>query len=257
MRPLIATLVLLLLTSPAWADGALVGDPAAGEQRAKVCVACHNFTDPQHKIGPSLLGVFNRKAGSAANFAFSSSMTTFGANGGVWDEKTLDAYLTLPRAVVPGTKMTFAGLQNPQDRANVIAYLKTLSPQAAPPTAPAPPPVPPPSPVPEPQLGNADHGLVLVVTQNCVSCHNFTDHTNRVGPYLKGVYGEPIAHALGFSYSDALKRFADDNPVWDAATLDRFLADPKSLVPGTTMAARPVADPSDRDDIIAFLKALQ
>ena len=74
-------------------------------------------------VGPSLAGVAGRKAGSVPGFAYSDANK---ASGLTWDEKTLDTYLTNPMKMVPGTKMTFAGLPDPAQRKAVIDYLKTL-----------------------------------------------------------------------------------------------------------------------------------
>ena len=98
------------------------------EQGAKVfkkCMTCHTADDATNKIGPSLKGVVGRKAASVQGFKYSDAMLAKGAEGVIWDEATLTAYLPDPKAFVPGTKMTFPGLKNPEDVANVIAYLKT------------------------------------------------------------------------------------------------------------------------------------
>lgn len=75
----------------------------------------------KNKIGPSLAGVVGRKAGSISGFAYSAANKN---SGDTWDEQTLDAYLTDPRKFIPGTKMVFAGLKNPEDRRALIEYLK-------------------------------------------------------------------------------------------------------------------------------------
>ena len=97
-------------------------DAAAGEAVFKKnCAICHTTEPGKNKIGPSLAGVVGRKAGSAPGFSY----TDANKNSGItWSEAELDKYLTDPKAVVPGTKMLFAGLKNPDDRKNVIAYLK-------------------------------------------------------------------------------------------------------------------------------------
>ena len=97
------------------------------EKGAKVfnkCMACHTIED-KNKVGPSLHGIVGRKAASVEGFKYSDAMLAKGAEGVIWDEATLAAYLPDPKAFVPGTKMTFPGLKNPEDVANVIAYLKT------------------------------------------------------------------------------------------------------------------------------------
>ena len=96
------------------------GDAVAGKVVFARCMACHSVVAGQNKLGPSLAGVIGRKAGTVAGYAYSPAMKAAPIS---WTPAKLDAYLTAPRAVVPGTKMIFAGMPKPADRANVIAYL--------------------------------------------------------------------------------------------------------------------------------------
>lgn len=114
------TAAALLLSSNAFAQE---GDAATGETVFKKCTACHNVTDAKHKVGPSLQGVVGRQPGIAEGFKYSKAMTDFGA-GKVWDDAQLTAYLANPRGVVKGTRMAFAGLKDPKEIADVIAFLK-------------------------------------------------------------------------------------------------------------------------------------
>ena len=92
---------------------------------AKKCAACHSFEQGgPNKIGPGLWGVVNRPVGGAADFAYSDVMA---GHGGAWDYESLDAFLTNPKEWAPGTKMAFAGLKKPKDRANLILYLRSLA----------------------------------------------------------------------------------------------------------------------------------
>jgi cytochrome c len=101
-----------------------------GAQVARQCQACHNFQEGQGpKIGPDLYGVVGRKIASAPGFNFSSALKS---KNGTWDFDTLNTWLTKPSAYAPGTAMTFAGLSNEKQRADVIAYLDTLSPNPVP-----------------------------------------------------------------------------------------------------------------------------
>ncbi|MCX8502949.1 MAG: cytochrome c family protein [Alphaproteobacteria bacterium] len=111
----------MLLATPAFADG----DAAAGATVFVKCKACHENEQGVNKIGPTLKGVVGRKTASIADYKYSDAMAAKGAEGQVWDEATLAAYLPDPKAYVPGTKMAFAGLKNPQEVADVIAYLKS------------------------------------------------------------------------------------------------------------------------------------
>ncbi len=95
------------------------GKPAAFVQ----CAACHAVEPGKHGIGPSLAGVYGTKSGELAGYAFSDAMKNANLT---WDDKTLDEYLTNPMKVVPGTRMTYAGLADPAQRKAIIEYLKTL-----------------------------------------------------------------------------------------------------------------------------------
>lgn len=98
------------------------GDAAAGAKTFVQCKACHVTTAGVNRIGPSLHAVVGRKAGTVAGYTYSAANKNSGL---VWTPAELFRYLEAPRKVVPGTKMSFAGLKAPQDRANVIAYLQT------------------------------------------------------------------------------------------------------------------------------------
>jgi len=96
-----------------------------GAEVAKQCQACHNFEEGQGpKVGPHLYGVVGRKIASAPGFNYSSALKSKNGN---WDFNALNAWLIKPTAYAPGTSMTFAGLSNDKQRADVIAYLDTLS----------------------------------------------------------------------------------------------------------------------------------
>jgi cytochrome c len=114
------------------ADRLKTADVAAGEKTSKVCTACHSFADSgANKVGPGLWEVVNRKPGTHEGFKYSPAMVTFGETH-TWDYATLDIYLTNPKTEVPGNKMAFAGVKKPEDRANLIAYLRSLSANPAP-----------------------------------------------------------------------------------------------------------------------------
>ena len=101
-----------------------VRDPAVGKAVFQTnCAICHTIQPNRSLIGPSLYGVVNRPAGQMAGFHYSEANKRSGL---VWDPATLDRYLAAPRQVVPGTLMTFPGLKDPLQRAEVIAFLETL-----------------------------------------------------------------------------------------------------------------------------------
>ena len=112
-------------------------DPAKGADVFKKCAACHNADKGgANQLGPNLWGVLGEPVGVGHSFAFSDALAK---KGGTWNWDNLAQWLTSPKAFAPGTKMTFAGLGNPQDRANVIAFLNQHSDGPKPlPAAPAP-----------------------------------------------------------------------------------------------------------------------
>ena len=97
------------------------GDAAKGEKIYKKCKACHSLEAGTKKVGPSLAGLFGRTAGTVEGFKYSTAMKDSGI---VWDEETLDGFLTKPKDVVPKTRMAFPGFKKEQDRMDLIAYLK-------------------------------------------------------------------------------------------------------------------------------------
>jgi cytochrome c len=111
-------------------------DPAKGQQVFNKCAACHNADKGgPNQMGPNLWGVLGEPIGQGKGFPFSDALAK---KGGTWNWDNLSEWLTSPRAFAPGTKMTFAGLGDPQDRANVIAFLNQHSDAPKPiPAAPA------------------------------------------------------------------------------------------------------------------------
>ncbi|WP_373086836.1 cytochrome c family protein [Sneathiella sp.] len=99
-------------------------DPAKGEKIFKKCATCHNAEEgAANKIGPHLYDVLNRPKGSISDFSYSSAMME---KGGDWTYHDLNEFLTKPGDFIKGTKMSFVGLKKPEDRADIIAYLRSL-----------------------------------------------------------------------------------------------------------------------------------
>ncbi len=108
---------------PDWGTVLPKADAAAGQQVFAKCQSCHSLT--ANGTGPNLSGVVGRHPGTEAGFAYSDGMKGFGAKQPVWDYDHLYMFLKSPQAYVNGTKMTFVGLKQPQDRINIIAYLRS------------------------------------------------------------------------------------------------------------------------------------
>lgn len=135
LRTTIAVATILLGLSPAIA----AGDPAAGETVFKKCASCHAVGEgAKNKVGPVLNGVFGRTAGTVEGFNYSKAMHEAGEQGLVWTPETVKEFLAKPRDFIKGTKMSFPGLNKPEDEDNVIAYLLTFSPDYVPDAAAAP-----------------------------------------------------------------------------------------------------------------------
>jgi len=117
LRSLPALTLLALAASCAHAQ-----DAAAGGMAFQQCAECHS-PGAADNAGPGLKGVFGRRAGAKDGFAYSPAMKKSTL---VWDEKTLDAYLANPAKAVPGTTMAYAGDEDAKERADLVAYLKTL-----------------------------------------------------------------------------------------------------------------------------------
>jgi cytochrome c len=106
------------------ANASASGDAAKGKDLFVRCTVCHTAqSGGGNRIGPNLFGVVGRPAGTAAGYSYSTAMKKSGIT---WSEDVLVKYLQGPSTVVPGTKMTFAGFSNPQQAADMAAYLATL-----------------------------------------------------------------------------------------------------------------------------------
>ena len=125
-RSLPAALVALCAAGAVW--GEEMGDPQAGADVFKKCSGCHQIGQgAEDKIGPHLNEIFGRNAAAHTDYRYSKSMVRAGDDGLVWTAETLDAYLENPRALVSKTRMSFRGLKDAKDRADVLAYLRIYS----------------------------------------------------------------------------------------------------------------------------------
>ena len=108
------------------ADGVqfAMGDPAAGEGLFRLCSQCHTVVPNQNRLGPTLFGVIGREAAALPGFRYSPAMRDSGI---VWTPEALDTFLETPTTVVPRSRMAFTGISDPEQRANIIAYLMQFS----------------------------------------------------------------------------------------------------------------------------------
>ena len=236
------------------------GDVKKGEATFAKCTACHSIANGgANGIGPNLWAmVGDGIAVGRAGYAFSDSLK---AHAGKWDFAELDKWLTNPKGYAEGTKMSFAGLSDGQDRANVILYLNSqgsnvplpkfdaAAAAAAAAAAPA---------------AGAAPGVVAIaagdakkgegVFAKCMACHTIAKGgPNGIGPNLSGVVGEAVASGRGgYAFSDALKGMGGK---WDEATLNEWLTSPSKFAAGTKMTFAGLTDAQQRADVIAYLKA--
>jgi cytochrome c len=120
IRATLALLTTLLLADAAYADG----DVGRGQARFQDCAPCHKLEAGANDVGPNLHGIFMRKAGELADFRYSPALKRSGI---AWTPETLDQYIADPQAFVPTNRMPYAGMTNPNDRADLIAYLQNAS----------------------------------------------------------------------------------------------------------------------------------
>lgn len=120
--------VLSALVSLGFPAIAVAQDAESGEKIFNRCKACHMVGEgAKNRTGPHLNGLFGRTAGTLEGTKYSNSMIAMGEDGLVWDDETLDQFLTSPRDFVKGTRMSFPGLKDAEDRADLIEYLREVT----------------------------------------------------------------------------------------------------------------------------------
>lgn len=242
----------------------------------QVCAVCHSFNQGGKPIiGPNLYGIVGDPHDHEAGFAYSAALEKY--KGQPWTYQALNKWLDDPQTYAPGTHMTYTGIKNTQQRADVIAYLRTLSQK----------PVPLPSaeevaaakaeaekaaakpqteatgtgasaglPPIAPLLAKADVAKGQAVAQQvCGVCHSFNEGGKPIiGPNLYGIVGAPHDHEAGFSYSPALEKFKGQP--WTYEALNHWIDDPAHYAPGTKMTYPGLKNAQQRADVIAYLHTL-
>ncbi|MGB8709038.1 MAG: cytochrome c family protein [Methyloceanibacter sp.] len=245
-------------------------DAAKGETTAAICKACHAFeAGAPSPIGPNLHDVVGRKIASVEGFNYSPALKAHA--GEVWSYENLNHWITNPQAFASGTTMAFPGLPDAQQRADVIAFLRTKTSN--------------PPPLPEvvaakeapaegakpaegaakggeaapgaeiiPALAKADPKKGEASVALCKVCHSFDKGApSPIGPNLYGVVGRKIASLEGFNYSPALKAKQSEGD-WTFEHLYLWLTNPQAFASGTTMAFPGLPDLHTRADVIDFLR---
>lgn len=242
-------------------------DVKKGDEFAhKVCVACHTLNEGQPAgLGPNLYGIVGDPHAHMKGYDYSNAIKS---KKGKWTFAALNEWLTSPAAYAPGTKMTYAGISNPQTRADVIAYLRTLSknPEPLPKvtaamTAPAKAPAAAGGAAPASSGPSFDQMVAAaspeeghkLVQKYCSICHSFDKGGKAIiGPNLYGIVGDKHAHMAGFNYSDAIK--SKKGP-WTYDELNQWLTKPSAYAPGTLMGFAGLHSEKERAEIVAYLRA--
>lgn len=251
-------------------------DVKVGELEVQhVCAACHTYNEGgKTLVGPNLYGVVGRKQASEPGFDYSAGMKT---HTGTWTYAELNKWLWKPAAYAQGTRMAFVGIPSDKRRADVIAFLRTLSkspvplPTAADIAAEAPKPAAAAAPAAPAQtaaaapaatpsfgalVAKADASKGSTIAHGvCAACHTLNKGgPTLVGPNLWNIVDRKQGAEPGFSYSDGFK--AKMKGTWTYDTLNTWLRAPMKEVPGTRMAFAGISSEQQRADVVAYLRTL-
>ncbi|MFW6076843.1 MAG: c-type cytochrome, partial [Hyphomicrobiales bacterium] len=222
-----------------------------------------------HRVGPNLWDVVGNPIAAAEGYDYSDALQAM--SGETWTFEALDGFIHDPRSYAPGTKMAYGGMQRDEQRADLLAYLRSLSDD--------------PEPLPEPSaeepaeeaaaeepaaedaaaegegegiaqlVAAVDPELGQAAARACQACHTFEEGgDHRVGPNLWDVVGQPIARHEDYSYSDALQAMSDQ--AWTLEALDEFILDPRGFAPGTKMAYGGMSRDEQRIELLSYLHSL-
>ena len=243
-------------------------DPDAGSGLWSECRACHALDEGSHGVGPSMYQVVGREIGAIDDFSYSGALPE-----GEWTPEELSAFIENPSDYAPGTSMSYGGLDDMGERADLIAYMHVESGGD----------------MEEFEVAEAERTeeeddedereedeareedddddaesefAQLVAAQDpsdgqslwnqCRACHALEDGQNRVGPHLYQLIDREVDSVDGFNYSGALSEVAD---VWDYDSLSAFIENPREYAPGTSMAYAGMGSEEDRAKLSAYIEA--
>ena len=235
------------------------------------CSSCHTLNQGGAAgVGPNLYGVVGGPMFASAGFGYSAAVKSKAK--GNWNYDNMNAWLDDPASFAPGTEMSYPGIKNSQNRADVVAYLRTLAASPLPLPSPAAVqaasapaaatasaggsaggPAPAAAPSIDTMFASADITKgQAVVNEQCSSCHSLAKGgAVLVGPNLYGIVGAKMFAKPGFTYSAAVTAKANGN--WNADNLSAWLADPQAFAPGTEMSYAGEKNTQTRADVIAYL----
>lgn len=230
--PLCTAWIMLVMTSSAVA----AGDAVVGKKLAKKCKACHTMEEGgKNRLGPNLFGILDSPAGKVAGYKYSKAMLSSGLT---WDAATFIDFISKPRKVVKGTKMSFGGIKKASQRADLLAYFRTLRGASSE----------------DVNIGNVEAGRVAAA-KHCTICHTFEEGGKVVfGPNLFNIAGKPAAAIEGYNYSDALRY---SGLVWTDVNLDGFMSNPEQFLKGTKARFPGLKSAQRRADILAYMKTMK
>ncbi|CAI3924009.1 cytochrome c family protein [Commensalibacter papalotli (ex Botero et al. 2024)] len=222
------------------------------ELAAQQCSLCHTFTkDGPQKIGPNLYDIMGSQIASVPGFYYSTSLKKHDIE--YWNAQNLNLWLSRPMNFAPDTIMAYPGVPSTQDRINIIAYLKSISPSAPAiesKTTPTANKQSEPTKDKNPQVVQGKEDF----QRNCAVCHTDTQNGNaRLGPNLYNIINKPIASQSNYTYSGVLKNKKTN---WTESDLDQLIENPQKWAPGSKMIYKGVSSEEVRKNIISYLRSL-